>query len=128
MMEDKWSSKDIEDKNYIYQCFEFHPKIQEHTFIGNEFIGMDPEEETQNFKAFERVVAAGHEGFLPELVKELESLIGAGNYKYDGYEIGPDVFALYFLIKTDVDKKALKKIAQWRDYYELSERMWWVEK
>ena len=127
-MEDKWYIKNIEGEDFIYHCFTFDPKIQEHTFLGKEFIGMDPVEETRNLNAFERVVDASPEGFMPELVEELKNIFGEGNYEYDGYEIGEDEFSLYFLIKAKLYKSLLKKVEQWSEYNEFRNLVYWEEK
>ena len=72
----KENSKEINGEKYVYQCFTFRPEIQEHTFIGNEFIGMDPSQETDYNNIMNRVIEAGKEGFLPDLLAELKNLIG----------------------------------------------------
>ena len=74
------------------------------------------------------MLEAGPEGLLPELKDELQKIFGEGNYKYDGNEIGPDEFSLYFFIKAKNYKKVLKKIEAWRDYNEFNDLMWWKEK
>ncbi|MGE5795326.1 MAG: hypothetical protein ACM34N_01010 [Ignavibacteria bacterium] len=58
-MEDKWYIEHLESEDFIYHCFTFDPKIQEHTFLGKEFIGMDQARETRDLRMFERVVDAG---------------------------------------------------------------------
>lgn len=62
-------------------------------------MGMDQAYETRNLIMLDRLIDAGPLGFMPELVSELQNIFGEGNYSYDGYEIGEDVFSLYFLIK-----------------------------
>ena len=57
--------KKINNENYIYQCFTFDPKIKEHTFLGNEFIGMDQSAEKEVLRTYERIVDAGPDGFMP---------------------------------------------------------------
>lgn len=86
-MKDKWYIEKINGENYIYHCFTFDPKIQEHTFLGNEFIGIVQADEVDVINTFERIVDAGPEGFMPRLVEELQYLFGEGNYIYDGYEL-----------------------------------------
>jgi hypothetical protein len=132
-MKDKWYIKKNNGDNFVYHCFTFDPKIQEHTFLGNEFIGMDQQNEGQDiFRSYERVVEAGPEGFMPELVKELKDIFGEGNYKYDGYEIGEDEtsvfeFNLYFLIKEKLYKLLLKKVEKWSEYHGFRELISWEE-
>jgi hypothetical protein len=133
-MINKWYIKKIEGEDYIYQCFTFNPKIQEQTFLGNEFIGMNQAEERGDLiKVFDRIIDAGPEGFMPEFVQELKNIIGEGNYVYDGYEIGEDEFNicefnLYFLIKAKVYKSSLEKVEQWCNYKEIRNLICWEEK
>jgi len=127
-MKDKWYIKNIEGQNYIYHCFIFDPKIQEHTFLGKEFIGMEQVNETRDLRMFDRVVDAGPHGFMPELVEELKNIFGEGNYRYDGYEIGEDEFSLYFFIKENLYKSLLKKVEQWSEYNEFKNLIYWEEK
>ncbi len=127
-MEDKWYIENIEGENYIYQRFSFDPKIQEHTFIGKEFIGMDQVEETRDLRTFDRVVDAGPYGFMPDLVEELKNLFGTGNYVYDGYEIGEEDFGLYFFIKEKLYKDLLKKVELWADINDIKEFIYWDDK
>ena len=127
-MKDKWYIKNIEGQNYIYHCFIFDPKIQEHTFLGKEFIGMEQVNETRDLRMFDRVVDAGPHGFMSELVEELKNIFGEGNYRYDGYEIGEDEFSLYFFIKENLYKSLLKKVEQWSEYNEFKNLIYWEEK
>ena len=122
------NSKEINGEKYVYQCFTFRPEIQEHTFIGNEFIGMDPSQETDYNNIMNRVIEAGKEGFLPDLLAELKNLIGEENSEYDGYEIGEDEFSHYFFIKASLYKNILSKIEKWRDINDYNEIMYWEEK
>lgn len=62
----------IDGQNYIYHRFTFDAAIQDHTFIGDEFIGMNPGDESETMEIFDRVVAAGKEGFMPNLVEEIK--------------------------------------------------------
>lgn len=127
-MKKKWDIKNIHGEDFIYHCFTFDPKIQGHTFLGKEFIGIDPVEETRNLNIYERVVAAGPEGFMPELVKELQNIFGTRNFEYDGYEIGENEFSLYFFIKAELYKSLLKKVEKWSDYNEFKDLIFWEEK
>ena len=122
------NSKEINGEKYVYQCFTFRPEIQEHTFIGNEFIGMDPSQETDYNNIMNRVIEAGKEGFLPDLLAELKILIGEDNFEYDGYEIGEDEYSHYFFIKASSYKSILSKIEKWRDINDYNEIMYWEEK
>ena len=122
------NSKEINGEKYVYQCFTFRPEIQEHTFIGNEFIGMDPSQETDYNNIMNRVIEAGKEGFLPDLLAELKILIGEDNFEYDGYEIGEDEYSHYFFIKASSYKSILSKIENWRDINDYNEIMYWEEK
>ena len=124
----KENSKEINGEKYVYQCFTFRPEIQEHTFIGNEFIGMDPSQETDYNNIMNRVIEAGKEGFLPDLLAELKILIGEDNFEYDGYEIGEDEYSHYFFIKESAYKSILSKIEKWRDINDYNEIMYWEEK
>jgi len=132
-MEEKWYIEKINDENYIYHCFTFDPKIQEHTFLGNEFIGMDQTDEVDVIDTYERIVDAGPEGFMPQLVEELQNIFGEGNYIYDGYEIGEDEakifeFNLYFFIKESLYESLLKKVELWSDFNGFREFISWENK
>lgn len=133
-MKDKWYIKKINGEKFIYHCFTFDPKIQEHTFLGDEFIGIDQESETRDpLRTYDRIVEAGREGFMPKLVEELKNIFGEGNYVYDGYEIGEDEssifeFSLYFLIKVKLYKSLLKKVDQWSEHNGIKHLIHWVEK
>lgn len=132
-MDDKWYIKIINDENFIYHCFTFDPKIQEHTFLGNEFIGMDQADEIDVITTFERIVDAEPEGFMPQLVEELQNIFGEGNYIYDGYEIGEDDsgifgFNLYFLIKESLYDSILKKVELWSEFNGFRELISWDTK
>jgi hypothetical protein len=133
-MKDKWYIKKINGEKFIYHCFTFDPKIQEHTFLGDEFIGIDQESETRDpLRTYDRIVEAGREGFMPKLVEELKNIFGEGNYVYDGYEIGEDEssifeFSLYFLIKVKLYKSLLKKVDQWSEHNGIKHLIHWEEK
>lgn len=125
--------KKINGENFIYHYFTFDPQIQEHTFLGNEFIGMDQVAETRDFSMFDRVVEAGPEGFLPQLVDELKNIFEEGNYKYDGYEIGEDEsgiveFNLYFYIKEPLYESLLKKVELWSEFNGFRDLISWYNK
>ena len=129
-MGDKWFIKKINGENFIYHCFSFNPEIQGHTYLGDEFIGMDQTAETRNLTMFDRVVDAGPEGFMPRLVDELKKIFGEGNFEYDGYEIGEDEhnifeFNLYFFIKESLYESLLKKVEQWSKYHGFRELISW---
>lgn len=124
----KWYLKAIHGEEFVYHSFLFKPEIQEHSFIGNEFIGMDPSEKTDYNNILNRVIEAGKEGFLPDLLAELKNLIGENNYEYDGYEIGEEEFSHYFFIKASLYKNVLSKIEQWREFNEYNELMYWEVK
>jgi len=94
-LDNKRQIKKIDGENYVYHCFSFDPKIQEHTFIGNEFIGMEGKGDRNTLEIFDRVVEAGPYGFMPNLVLELQNVFGDGNYVYDGYEIGEDESGIF---------------------------------
>ena len=132
-MEEKWYIKKINGENYIYHCFTFNSKIQEHTFLGNEFIGMDQVEETRDLRMFDRVVDAGPFGFMPRLVEELQNIFGEGNYVYDGYEIGEDEFKifefnLYFFIKESLYESLLRKVEFWSEFKGFKDLISWYNK
>jgi hypothetical protein len=122
------NNKVINGEKYVYQCFTFRPEIQEHTFIGKEFIGMNPSEESDYNNIMDRVIEAGKEGFLPDLLAELKNLIGEDNSEYDGYEIGEEEFSHYFFIKASSYKSIISKLEIWRDLNEYNELMYWEEK
>jgi hypothetical protein len=127
------AQKKIKSENYIYHCFTFDPKIQEHTFLGNEFIGKDQIEETRDLRMFDRIVDAGPEGFMPKLVEELQNIFGEGNYIYDGYEIGEDEtsifeFNLYFFIKESLYEVLLREVELWSEFNGFKELISWNTK
>jgi hypothetical protein len=124
----KWYLKEINGEDFVYHCFTFKPEIQEYSFIGNEFIGMDPSEKSDYNNIMDRVIEAGKEGFLPNLLAELKALIGENNYEYDGYEIGEDEFSHYFFIKATAYKNVLSKIKKWREFNEYNDLLDWEEK
>lgn len=124
----KWYLQEINGENFVYHSFLFKPEIQNHSFIGNEFIGMDPSEKSDYNNILNRVIEAGKEGFLPDLLEELKELIGENNYEYDGYEIAEEEFSHYFLIKASLYKNILSKIEKWREFNEFNEIMYWEEK
>ncbi|MBU0560158.1 MAG: hypothetical protein KJ799_03885 [Bacteroidetes bacterium] len=128
MKSEKCNIDKIDGEDFVYQCFSFSPEIQDDTFIGKEFIGLNRDYELEPMEIFERLMEAGPEGILPDLLKELEELIGEGNYIYDGNEIGNDEFNLYFFIRASEYKSILNKIEKWKEYKEFGNKMWWYEK
>lgn len=127
-MSKQWYIKNINGKDFVYQCFSFSPEIQNYSFVGEEFIGFKRDYNLEPGEIFERLISAGFEGLLPEIKKELDEIIGEGNYEYDGNEIGPDEFSLYYFIKASIYKSVLQKIKEWKDYNEFADLMWWDEK
>ncbi len=127
-MSNQWYIKNINGEDFVYQCFSFSPDIQNHSFLGEEFIGFKRDYDLEPEEILERLISAGFEGLLPDIKKELDDIIGEGNYQYDGNEIGPEEFSLYYFIKADVYKSVLQKIEKWRDYKEFGDLMWWDEK
>jgi len=132
-MDEKWYIEKIKGENFIYHCFTFDPKIQEHTFLGNEFIGMDQADEVDVINTFERIVDAGPDGFMPQLIEELKNIFGEGNYVYDGYEFGEDEtsivgFNLYFYIKESLYETLLKKVELWSEFNGFKDLISWVTK
>ena len=127
-MQDEWYIKVIHGERFVYHCFTFDPEIQEHTFLGKEFIGMDQVEEIRDLRMFDRVVDAGPEGFMPILVDEFKKIFGEGNYIYDGYEIGEGEFSLYFFIKEKSYKTLLAKVEHWSKYNGFNKLIWWKSK
>lgn len=110
---------EINGENYIYHRFTFDAAIQNHTFIGNEFIGMNPADRSETMEIFERCVEAGPDGFMPNLVAELKKVLGEENYIYDGYEIGEEDFGLYFFIKAEFYDSLLEKVKLWSKAVEI---------
>ena len=127
-MQDKWYIKKIDGENFVYHCFTLNPAIQEHIFLGNEFLGMDQVGEMRDLRMFDRVVDAGPEGFMPDLVKELKNIFGEGNYKYDGYEIGEEDFSLYFFIRESVYNSLLKNVGLWSEFHGFRDLIDWYNK
>jgi len=117
-----------QEKKFIYQCFTFNPRIQEHTYLGDYFLGMDQVTETRNMSMFDRVVDAGPEGLLPQFVEELKKIFGEGNYSYDGYEIGEEEYSLYFLINEKVYQSSLEKVDKWSEYHGFRDLIFWENK
>ena len=114
----------INGQNYIYHRFTFDSTIQNHTFIGDEFIGMNPADKSQTMEIFERCAEAGKEGFMPNLTAELKKVLGEGNYIYDGYEIGEEDFGLYFFIKAELYESLLKKVKLWSKAVDVDRFLW----
>ncbi len=117
----------IDGQNYIYHRFTFDSAIQNHTFIGDEFIGMNPADKSETMEIFDRVVAAGKDGFMPNLVEEFKKVLGDGNYIYDGYEIGEEDFGLYFFIKAELYDSLLEKVKLWSKAVDIDRFIWWDE-
>ncbi|MCF8243447.1 MAG: hypothetical protein K9J16_18880 [Melioribacteraceae bacterium] len=115
----------IDGQNYIYHRFTFDAAIQGHTFIGDEFIGMDPTEESATMEIFDRCMEAGPEGFMPDLVAEIKKVLGEENYIYDGYEIGEEDFGLYFFIKAELYESLLQKVKLWSKAVDVDSFIWW---
>lgn len=115
----------IKGQNYIYHRFTFDAAIKDHTFIGNEFIGMNPSDKSETMEIFERCVEAGPDGFMPNLVADLKKVLGEGNYIYDGYEIGEEDFGLYFFIKAELYDSLLEKVKLWSKAVDVDGFVWW---
>lgn len=115
----------IDGQDYIYHRFTFDTALQEHTFIGDEFIGMDPSDKSETMEIFERCVEAGPDGFMPNLVEEIKKVLGKGNYIYDGYEIGEQDFGLYFFIKAELYDSLLNKVKLWSKAVDIDQFIWW---
>lgn len=115
----------IDGQDYIYHRFTFDAAIQDHTFIGDEFLGMNPGDESETMEIFERVVAAGKDGFMPNLVEEIKKVLGEGNCIYDGYEIGDEDFGLYFFIKAELLDSLLDKVKLWSKTVDIDRFIWW---
>ncbi len=115
----------INDENFIYHRFTFDAEIQNHTFIGDEFIGMNPADKSETMEIFERCVEAGRDGFMPNLVEEIKKVLGEGNYIYDGYEIGEEDFGLYFFIRAELYDSLLKKVKLWSEAVDIDKFIWW---
>jgi len=127
-MSNQWYIKIINNEEFIYQSFSFSPDIQNKSFIGKEFIGFKRDYDLEPEEIFERLISAGFEGLLPEIKNELDVIIGDGNYEYDGNEIGPDEFSLYYFIKANVYKTVIRKIEKWKEFKEFGDLMWWDER
>lgn len=117
----------IDGQNYIYHRFTFDSTIQGHTFIGDEFIGMDPAEESETMEIFNRCMEAGPEGFMPDLAAEIKKVLGDENYIYDGYEIGEENFGLYFFIKAELYESLIQKVKLWSKAVDVDMFIWWEE-
>ena len=115
----------IEGQDYVYHRFTFDTAIQDHTFIGDEFIGMNPADESETMEIFDRCAEAGPDGFMPNLVEEIKKVIGKENYIYDGYEIGEEDFGLYFFIKADIYESTIEKIKLWSNAVDIDKFIWW---
>lgn len=98
---------------WIYQSIHFSPQIMSYYYVGDYFLDLDINEELKSGQLHERIESAGIDGFMPKLVEELKSVIGEGNYKYDGYEFGEDEVNFYLLIKKSEYIEAMEKIKYW---------------
>lgn len=117
----------LEGQNYIYHRFTFDSAIQKHTYIGDEFIGMTPNDKSETMEIFERCVEAGPDGFMPNLVSVIKKVLGEENYIYDGYEIGEEDFGLYFFIKAELYDSLLNKVKLWSKAVDVDRFIWWGE-
>jgi hypothetical protein len=105
----------IEGQYYIVQPFVFSNKVMQSCFAGVDFIGVD----TKNYcDVVQRVQEAGVDGFMPSLVKEIEEILGDGNYIYNGYSLGVDQFNFIFFIKIDKYVSKMKVLKDWLVYKE----------
>jgi hypothetical protein len=120
-----WFVVYINDAQYNYQIFTFKWEMQDHTFCGADFIGMNRETELVDLSALDRIKAAGMHGFMPELVKTIGELIGDGNYIYAGYAFSIKIFNLCFLIKENIYKDKLDLIEKWKKYNSFDQLMSW---
>ena len=108
--------------NYIYQPIHFRPDIMKEYYVGDTFIGIADRNCFEPEELSDLIDRAGIDGFMPELVSELKSIIGitVKNRKlYDGYEFGHqrdkeiDEVTFYFLIKKSNYKEIMSKIKYW---------------
>lgn len=123
-MNDKY---DIDKQKCIYHRFTFDAAIQDQTFIGDEFIGMNPADKSEIMEIFDRCVEAGRDGFMPNLVEEIKKVLGEGNYIYDGYEIGEEDFGLYFYIKVELYESLLQKVKLWSKAVDIDRFIIWED-
>jgi hypothetical protein len=122
--------KFIEGSMYIHQSFHFTWEMTDKTFIGSEFIGLDPKHAFDEPEALFDMMedAENKDGFMPKLMADLKGLIGDNNYIFDSYGIGEDGFDLMFYIKEIIYKYKLKVINDWKKYNNFDRIMHFKEK
>ena len=70
-MNNKWYIENIEGEDFVYQCFSFKPEIQNHTFVGKEFIGFKRDYDLEPEEIFERIIETDTEDiFFKEVYYE----------------------------------------------------------
>ena len=98
---------------WIYQLFDFSPRIMEEYYAGENFIALKLKEEFENGSLNQRIDESGLDGFMPKLVEELQWVMGEGNNKFDGYSFGKNEISFYFLIRKSEYAKIMNKIKFW---------------
>ena len=117
-----------EGVDYVIQRFIFKPEILEHTFSGDQFIGMDYYNEFGTPKLIERCkeLADSDGKFMPVIIKELEDIIG-DNECYQGLSFKADHITHIFYIKASGYYQTLEKIKHWCNYNEYQDIVSWKE-
>jgi hypothetical protein len=107
---------------YIYQPIHFKAGIMKEYYVGDSFVGIVDKKYFEPEELSDLIQRAGIEGFMPELVSELRSVIGVTGKDrklYDGYEFGREIekgideVIFYFLIKKENYEKIMRDIKYW---------------
>ena len=113
------------DKTHIYQSFFFDNRIKEHFYTGNASLGYRKDMQPGELLDMAcEILEEGEKSFVPELVNNIEALLGEKNFVYDFWEFGADCFSLYWWIRKDVYHEKMKLIRQWLAYEGIEK---WVE-
>ena len=110
-------------QTHIYQAFFFDNRMKSCFYTGSSFSSY--REDMSMDELLEIGFDIIQEGeFMPVLKRQIETLLGEGNYVSDYWEFGPDCFSMYWWIRKEVYEEKLLKIRQWAEYEGISE---WIE-
>jgi hypothetical protein len=120
------------------QVFVFSKKIKSIYYAGDKFINFDEEgaenyhdyevdddddDHNENFQTHTLCESCKRTAFFPDLINEMEAVIGKKNCIYDMFSIGKDYFILFWMIKTDAYPEVMNNITHWMKYKELEDLM-----
>lgn len=103
--------------DFIYQPFWFTNAVKSHFYTGDAFLHYREDMKMDELLELATTIRAeGEDGIMPGLKRQIESFLGADNYKFDGWEFGLDGFSLYWHIRRSVYHEKLDLIRQWIDF------------